>query len=364
MNVHPLDPTLTKSEILAYVRSFDVSAYAKTRNRVSGTVSRLSPYITRGVVSLPEIRAEVLAGHTTPEATKFIQELAWREYWQQVWVARGEDIFTDLRFPRDDWCHTDLVRAIVSGKTGIVGVDEAVTGLYETGYMHNQPRLWTAMMACNVADAHWYNMSRWMYYHLYDGDLASNMLSWQWVAGTNAGKRYVAHQKLINACGNTAQVDTFLTMDRAAIGTGHVPDVLQETMPFSYTMSYPTSEEYDQSASDILLYSPWTLDPNWRRESAGERLLLLEPRWFDRFPVSPSVLRFIITVARTHIPGIKVVVANASDLRRQPHARLYSRHYPATVQWPGEQDPAPRLFPAVTGYYSSFFKYWRACEQS
>ena len=33
-----------------------------------------------------------------------------------------------------------------------------------------------------------------MYYHLLDGDWASNALSWQWVAGSNASKKYYANQ--------------------------------------------------------------------------------------------------------------------------------------------------------------------------
>ncbi|MDG4869753.1 FAD-binding domain-containing protein, partial [Guyparkeria sp. 1SP6A2] len=31
----------------------------------------------------------------------------------------------------------------------------------------------------------------WLYGHLLDGDLASNHLSWQWVAGTGSGKPYL-----------------------------------------------------------------------------------------------------------------------------------------------------------------------------
>ncbi|MDW8313157.1 MAG: FAD-binding domain-containing protein, partial [Burkholderiales bacterium] len=37
----------------------------------------------------------------------------------------------------------------------------------------------------------WAVGARWMYAHLLDGDLASNTLSWQWVAGTWTGKPYL-----------------------------------------------------------------------------------------------------------------------------------------------------------------------------
>lgn len=127
-------------------------------------------------------------------------------------------------------------------------------------------------------------------------------------------------------------------------------------------MQYPESEAYDETAT-VFLYSPWTLDPDWRRGEVGERILLIEPSWFSQFPVSPAVLDFIITVARTQIPGIKVVTKNASALAFSDSTQVFSRAYPAHEAWPGHADPAPRLFPQVTGYYSSFFKFWEACQR-
>lgn len=355
--------TTTKQELLDYIATFDVAAYAKTRNHLSGTVSKLSPFITRGVITLPEIRQAVLSRHSASGAEKFIEELAWREYWQQVWFAKADDIFSDLRFPRDDWAHNDLVKAVVEAKTDITVIDEAVQALLATGYMHNHARMWVAMLACNVAKAHWYTMSRWLYYHLRDGDLASNMLSWQWVAGTNASKRYVANQAVINSCSDHKDLRTYLTMPREEVGEGEVPRVLRDSLPFSYQMEYPPSDDYDKTAAAVFLYSPWTLNPDWRRGEVCERILLIEPRWFDQFPVSPSVLDFILTVARTQVPGIKVVVGNALDLKLAPETQVYCQAYPAHEDWLGTPDAAPRLFPHVTGYYPSFFKFWEACQR-
>lgn len=220
------------------------------------------------------------------------------------------------------------------------------------------------MLACNVAKANWYNMSRWLYYYLNDGDLASNMLSWQWVAGTNASKQYVANQAVINSCSDHKELRTFLTMPREEVGQGAVPEVLMPSVLFTYAMKYPANEAFDESAPNIFLYSPWTLNPDWRMTETGERVLLIEPSWFDEFPVSEAVLEFIITVARTQIPGIKVVVKNAADVHLSGNSKVYSQSYPTHEGWPGSVDPAPRLFPKVEGYYSSFFKFWEACERS
>ena len=353
----------TKNDIVNFVKEFDVVAYQKTRNHLSGNVSRLSPFITRGVISLPEIRDIVLERYSHKQAEKFIQELVWREYWQEVWFVKGDDIFTDLRFSRDDWEHDKLVEAIVLANTGIKSIDIQIEEMYQSGYMHNHARMWTAMLACNVAKAHWFSMSRWMYFYLIDGDLASNMLSWQWIAGTNAGKRYVAHQKLINACSDTSQVRTYLTMPREEVGTGDVPEKLKLAIHFDYTTNYPNSDEIDWNSETIFLYSPWTLDPDWYNDGVGERVLILEPCLFDRFPVSEKVMEFILTVAKTQVSDIKLYVGNISDVNFGEGTIVKSKLYPATKHWPGDKEKPEKLFPNICGYYPSFFKYWKECTK-
>ena len=360
-----MNPYLSYTQILELIDTFDVRAYAKTRNHLQGTVSKLSPYITRGVISLPIIRNRILTRYSYEQAEKFIQELAWREYFQKVWTAQGEAIFSDLRFTRDDWAHTELIRAITQGKTGITVIDNQLQELFETGYMHNHARMWTAMLACNVGKAHWLEMGRFLYYHLLDGDLASNMLSWQWVAGTNASKRYVANQNLIDGCSNTSQPGTYLDMPLEQIGTTIIPSPLLEHEPCTYTTTYPSSDVIENIDGKILLlYHPWSLDPLWRSGEIGIRILVIEPRLFDRFPVSSKVMDFISTQATVHIPNIKIYVGNIEKLPGvQQAATIYSKRYAGTAHWPGVIDMPDELFPEVTGYFSSFFKFWQACEK-
>ncbi|MFN5890718.1 MAG: deoxyribodipyrimidine photolyase, partial [Bacteroidota bacterium] len=80
------------------IESVDPYKYAKTRNFVWGSVSYLSPYISRGVISVEDVRKVVLSKVDSPwEIEKFLQELAWREYWQRIWLDKGDAIFTSLR---------------------------------------------------------------------------------------------------------------------------------------------------------------------------------------------------------------------------------------------------------------------------
>ncbi len=358
-----MNPHLTYEEILILIDDFNPVTYAKTRNHLRGAVSRLSPYISRGVISLPAIRAQVLKKYTAQNAQKFIQELAWREYFQKVFSAKGAEIFSDLRFSRDDWQHHEVVTAIKSASTGISVIDEKLKELMETGYMHNHARMWTAMLACNVGKAHWYDMSRFLYYYLIDGDLASNTLSWQWVAGTSVQKQYVANQGLINNCSDERQRDTYLDMPIEIVGTQNIPLALLTHEPFNFKTEYPASANIaDVYGKTVFLYHPWSIDPLWRKDEAGERIFIIEPRLFDKFPVSPLVLDHMLKLLKTHVPDAKVFVGNVETIPGIAAATVFSKAHPTTTHIPGHKDEVEELFPHVRGYHQSFFKFWEACE--
>jgi deoxyribodipyrimidine photo-lyase len=120
-------------------------------------------------------------------------ELGWREYFRHVWVFRGEEIFESLRegmLPQTSYSAT-LPADIRQAATGVPVIDMAVRTLYATGYLHNHARMWLASYVVHVRKVHWRVAADWLYGHLLDGDLASNHLSWQWVAGTGSSKPYL-----------------------------------------------------------------------------------------------------------------------------------------------------------------------------
>ncbi|CAN0588527.1 unnamed protein product, partial [Laminaria digitata] len=197
--------------IIQRVRTLDPIKYGSTRNYINGAVTYLSPYISRGIISTKFILGETLnKGYQPAAVEKFIQELAWRDYWQQIWIAKGDGINQDLKHPQTPVANTSIARAIIVGKTAIKAVDIAIQEFYETGYLHNHMRMYIAAIACNMGQSHWKVPAQWMYYHLLDADWASNALSWQWVAGSNANKKYVANQDNINKYCFTQQRGTFV----------------------------------------------------------------------------------------------------------------------------------------------------------
>ena len=181
------------------ISDIDPIRYGYSRNFVGGAVTKLSPYVSRGVVSTKVVFDHIRSlDLPSKKVEKLIQELAWRDYWQQVWIAKKDGIDSDLKHQQLRVTNHEVPWAVMNAQTGIDAIDKGIKELKRTGYMHNHMRMYVASLTCNIAQSHWKQSARWMYSHLLDGDWASNALSWQWVAGTNAHKKYYANQQNIN----------------------------------------------------------------------------------------------------------------------------------------------------------------------
>lgn len=184
-------PTLAAAQ--ARIAAVRPAAYARTRNALDGAVSQLSPYITHGFVTLTDVLAGVAKRHALDVQHKFVYELGWRAYFRHVWQHRGDGILQSLhQGPLPDAAYArELPDDIRQACTGVPVVDQAVRTLYATGMLHNHARMWLASYVVHMRKLHWRAGADWLYGHLLDGDLASNHLSWQWVAGTGSVKPYL-----------------------------------------------------------------------------------------------------------------------------------------------------------------------------
>ncbi len=179
---------------LARLRAFPALRYAGSRNFLNGTVSRLSPYLRHGVLTLGEVLRDVRARFAGQRLDKFTQELAWRDYWQRIYSAIGDGIWQDREPSKtgvtwtsalpDDW-----------GRTGLACMDAFTAELESTGYLHNHARMWIASYLVHWRRVDWRAGAAWFLRHLVDGDPASNNLSWQWVASTFSAKPYIFNRE-------------------------------------------------------------------------------------------------------------------------------------------------------------------------
>lgn len=352
-------------DILSHLRSFDPVRYGKTRNFKTGHLSYLSPYISRGVIPLSKVAQIVLDTYSVKDAYTFIKELAWRDYFQKVWESKGDEIFSDLKHPQEPVKHHNQISAILAAKTGIEELDKEIVQLYETGYLHNHIRMYLASITCNIGKAHWFQPAQWMYYHLLDGDPASNALSWQWVAGSFSSKKYYCNQENINRYTGSKQQNSFLDREYESLVDMDTPHTLVENAPTSLTSFIPDAEGEMGTIidGDVYIYNSFNLDPEWHKNESGTRILLIEPTHFEKHPVSERVMRFIIGQSKM-IPGIQTFVCEFSDLQHAwPNANFIYKKHPTTKHYKGNQEIPESLFPAVQGYYASFSAYWKRAER-
>ncbi|MDX1932761.1 MAG: FAD-binding domain-containing protein [Capsulimonadales bacterium] len=365
MSLFPTD----YESILARLQSIDPERYDSTRNYLDGAVTRLSPYLTHGALTLPDVRdfAYLRAGKRA--SYRLVFELAWREYFRRVWWDLGDGIFSDIKRPQAPVREAvGLPTALLNAATGIEAIDASVRDLYETGYVHNHARLWTAMLAANIAQVRWNAGADWYYYHLLDGDLASNTLSWQWVAGTFSSKKYYANQENLNRFDRKhRQQGTFLEVPPEELADLPIPEALREVRSPERDCVLPLSEPIRvEPGATVRLYHPWSLNPRWRQGPDAVRILVLEPSHFARFPMSERRMDFLLALAR-NIPGLRVYVGEAGELPGLAEAgEVVSLAHPATRHFPGCKDRPAWLFPQWPDFQSvpgSFTAFWKQTER-
>jgi FAD binding domain of DNA photolyase len=120
--------------------------------------------------------------------------LSWAsKYFRHVWQHRGDEILHSLHdgLLPDHGYATELPADIRQARTGVPAIDMAVRILYATGTLRDHARMGLASYVVQLRKVHWRVGADSLVAHLLDGDLASNHLSWQWVAGTGSSKPYL-----------------------------------------------------------------------------------------------------------------------------------------------------------------------------
>lgn len=353
------------ADVLHALNAIDPVKYAQSRNFLSGAVTRLSPYISRGVISTRFVVDSLLErGYDFFQMEKLVQELAWRDYWQLVWIEKKDLIETDLRFPQSPVAATGIPLALYAGKTGVKSIDEGIADFISNGYMHNHLRMYVAALACNFANCHWKEPARWMYYHLLDGDWASNALSWQWVAGTNSTKKYIFNQENLNKYADLTQRNTFLDVPYEQLPPRQIPVELHETILPELSCNLPAATSPVLNPDlPLLIYTSYNLDPLWHDSIPANRILLLEPSHFRKYPVADHVIRFILGLME-NIPGIQVFTGEFSELVTiYTGTTIRYKEHPFATHFTGVQEPREWLTD-VKGFYPSFFAFWKKASKS
>ncbi|TDW66027.1 cryptochrome/photolyase family protein [Kribbella pratensis] len=167
----------------------DIAAYDDERDRPDlDSTSRMSVPLKYGEIH-PRTMLADLARKRSAGAEAYRRELAWREFCADLLARHPHAAWKPLR-PEFDKMQYDepgeLFDAWCVGRTGFPIVDAGMRQLAETGFMHNRVRMVVASFLVKDLHVHWRFGARWFMKTLRDGDLASNSLNWQWVAGCGA----------------------------------------------------------------------------------------------------------------------------------------------------------------------------------
>jgi deoxyribodipyrimidine photo-lyase len=355
--------TVDYASILNKIEAINPVKYAHSRNYIDGQVNYLSPYISRGVISTKQVLASLQGkGYSFDQLEPLIQQLCWRDYFQRI--SQVKDINTEIKQVLEQVKHHAIPLSILKAKTGIQAIDQSIETLFESGYMHNHSRLYLAALICNIGKSHWLHPAKWMYYHLLDGDWASNACSWQWVAGANSSKKYYANQENINKYTASKQRNTYLDTSYEVLPEMEIPASLTTTEEFNFEITLPEGDSIQIIPDQpIFIYNYYNLDPLWHKDEAGNRILLLEPEFFQKYPVSKKCMDFMLDLSK-NIQGIQIYVGSFQAFSAEyKETSIYYKEHPLNLAYLGVQEERDWISNDVVGYYPSFFSYWKKVKK-
>ena len=282
-----------------FKRNFDLGPDDKSN------VSCLSPYISHRLITEYEVAKIVLAKFPYQKVEKYIQEIFWRVYWKgwlelrpQVW----SDFTEDLKVLKED----DNYKKAINGETQIKCFNDWVNELKENNYLHNHTRMWFASIWIFTLNLPWQKGAEFFMKHLFDGDAASNTLSWRWVAGLQTkGKHYVAQAWNISKFTNNKYQNVKLN-----------ENALPLTDKREYKLS-PINLDYDDNANENLLVFENELNlENHKLKNYKNIYLILLTNEVRKIKLEKKVLDFktqIINDQKKRLDQIKVI--NETELQ-------------------------------------------------
>ena len=203
-------------EVLKNYIEKDISIYTAQRNFDLGpqnrkNISCLSPYITHRLISEYEVAKKVLSKYPYQKLEKFIQEIFWRVYWKG-WLELRPKVWIDFVEDLKNIPNSNEYEKAINGETNIDCFNDWVKEIKENNYLHNHTRMWFASIWIFTLKLPWQKGAEFFLRELFDGDAASNTLSWRWVAGIQTkGKNYIAQNWNINKFTNNKYKDLKLS---------------------------------------------------------------------------------------------------------------------------------------------------------
>jgi len=238
-----------------YVRDRDFMALDAT--------SFLSVDLRFGTISIRALlRWLVVQKQKGTDTEPFFRQLIFREFYAMLLYHFPHLAWKNFRYTFEGVENREYYKAFCSGNTGVPIIDAGIRQLLETGEMHNRVRMICASFFTKNLLLPWQWGERFFARYLMDYDAASNILSWQWSAGTGVDPQ--PYFRIFNPYTQSAKFDK----NGLYIKT-HLPELLDVPAKFlsdeKSLMSYPIREytrpivEHKSSSARALDYFKFSL---------------------------------------------------------------------------------------------------------
>lgn len=178
-NIEILNPHL---KLESFLKKID--AYQEKRDYLSSdATSKLSVDLRFGTLS---IRAVLRAIFSLKGADNepFLRQLIFRDFYAYLLFHIPHLESKNYKYDFNGVADEEKLRVFCEARTGVPIVDAGVRELLQTGAMHNRVRMIVASFFTKDLLLPWQWGEVFFASHLLDCDKASNVLSWQWSAGT------------------------------------------------------------------------------------------------------------------------------------------------------------------------------------
>jgi len=156
--------------------------YAHERDFLAiNATSNLSTELRFGVIGVRELLRYI---GSLPNSEPFVRQLIFRDFYATLLFHLPQIEFENYKYKFNGIKDEAKYQLFCKAKTGVPIVDAGVRELLQTGYMYNRVRMVVASFFAKDLLLPWQWGEVFFAQHLLDYDKASNVLSWQWSAGT------------------------------------------------------------------------------------------------------------------------------------------------------------------------------------
>ncbi|MBD3790044.1 MAG: deoxyribodipyrimidine photo-lyase [Campylobacterales bacterium] len=179
-------PAIPTCEEKLHALENKLADYAQDRDYPAiDATSDLSLEVRFGVLGIRELlRFLVDQKKRGIDTEPFFRQLVFRDFYASVLYHFPTLAWENYKYPFNGIPDEKKFEAFCTGQIGVPIVDAGIRELLQTGQMHNRVRMICASFLTKDLLLPWQWGESFFAKHLLDYDAASNILSWQWSAGT------------------------------------------------------------------------------------------------------------------------------------------------------------------------------------